>query len=129
MTKKEKDQRAQESLEFLQKVLKPGDTVYTNLQHVSNSGMSRRIRVYIPIVDDVTNKLRIWDISWHVSNVLGYRFNDRHYALVVGGCGMDMGYHVVYSLTHALKMNRYEREDGKDADENTNCYGLSHSWI
>lgn len=41
-------------------------------------------------------------LSWYVAKALGYRFSEDTEALVVGGCGMDMGFHVVYSLSYAL---------------------------
>ena len=45
MNAKEKEQ--QEAVRGLREILKPGDTVYTNLEHVSRSGMSRVISVFL----------------------------------------------------------------------------------
>ena len=33
---------------------------------------------------------------------LGYKPNKHWDSIVVRGCGMDMGYHVVHNLSHAL---------------------------
>lgn len=85
-----------QSLEHLRKVLKPGDTIGVILRHVSRSGMSRRMSFILP---DFT------DITWHVHNVTGYPLKDHE--LVVGGCGMDMGFAVVYDLGRILFPNGF----------------------
>lgn len=85
-----------ESLGILRKWIKPGTTVYTVLRHVSSSGMSRRISLYVLI----GNEPRYLD--YHVGKVLDYKRHPRHDGLTVGGCGMDMGYHLVHSLGYAL---------------------------
>lgn len=74
--------------------LKPGDTVYTNVTHVARSGMSRRIRCYISDQDG------IHDITWAVARVIEEPMNDQ--GLNIGGCGMDMCFHTVYSLSYKL---------------------------
>lgn len=81
---------------FLDRQLIPGSIVYTNLRHRSSNGMTRHISVHI-----VRNGV-ILDITRDVSRVLGYKVSDRTGGLVVGGAGMDMGFHVVYSLSRAL---------------------------
>lgn len=81
---------------FIDRQLIPGSVVYTNLRHVASSGMTRHISVHI-----VRNGA-ILDITRDVSRVLGYKVSDKTDALVVGGAGMDMGFHVVYSLSRAL---------------------------
>lgn len=47
MTKARKQEQT-EAIAKLREWLKPGDTVYTILEHVSSSGMSRSIRVLVP---------------------------------------------------------------------------------
>ena len=42
------------------------------------------------------------DITWDVMHVLGYRRSDKTGGLRVSGCGMDMGFHVVYNLGYVL---------------------------
>lgn len=97
LTQKEGKQLYREQrAEQLRKWIKPGDTVSCILRHVSSSGMSRRISLVI------TNKEtgEIQDISGYVATVLDYRRNDG--SLVVGGCGMDMGFACVYNLGRRL---------------------------
>ena len=75
--------------------IKPGQTVYTNVNHVSRSGMLRNISVYI-VKDN-----RIHCIDWHVSIVTG-RSTAKDGSIKCNGCGMDMGFDLVYSIGRAL---------------------------
>jgi len=78
--------------------VKPGTKVYTILRHVSSSGMSRNISLVIANGDEVI------DITYYAAHALedklieskGYR------AIRVNGCGMDMGFHLVYNLSSVL---------------------------
>lgn len=92
----------------LRTILKPGDKIYTTLRHVSRSGMQRVIDVHV--IKD--NEPR-W-LGSLVAKAMGYRFDDRKQGLVVGGCGMDMGFHVVHSLGYALYGQRVK--EGTDAE-------------
>lgn len=112
--------KAAESLARLREWIKPGDTVYTILDGVSRSGMSRHIRVVVPYIDGVqvesaapgskpTDYIRrdslrvdVFHPNHAVAEVLGYRRAKRGDGLIVGGCGMDMGFHVVNSVSEAL---------------------------
>ena len=76
----------------LLEILKPGDTVYCVLRHVSRSGMSREISFF-------AEGMR--SIDYLAARVLDMRRGKRD-GLVVGGCGMDMGFHVVYNLSRRL---------------------------
>lgn len=82
--------------------LKPGDTVYTVLEHVSKSGMTRDIRVLIPFTAD-DGRVDFWHPNHAVGAVLGLRSGRScHDGIRVSGCGMDMGFHLIYSLGYAL---------------------------
>ena len=103
MTKAQKAEK-QEYIEKLRAILKPGDTLYTVLRHVSSSGMSRDIDVYLLRDND-----REW-LSYMVAKATGHRFNERKEAITVGGCGMDMGFSIVYDLSRTLYGNVYKCE-------------------
>ena len=90
-----------EARERLLTRLKPGDTVYTVLRHVSESGMSRSISPII--IQDGEPE----DIGYLVSTVLGYKYNTKHGGLKMGGCGMDMGYSLVYNLSRELFQDNF----------------------
>jgi hypothetical protein len=73
-------------------------TAYTVLRHVSSSGMSRDISVKTVIDGEIR------DITYTVAEALGEKIKDKNGQRVirVSGCGMDMGFHLVYSLSSAL---------------------------
>lgn len=80
----------------LRKWIKPGDTVHTILDHVSRSGMSRDIRVVLLKGGEALHP------NYSVSIALGYTRASKGDGIRVGGCGMDMGFHIVHSLGYAL---------------------------
>jgi hypothetical protein len=87
----------QDATEYLRKLLHPGDTVWTSVTHVARSGMTRWIRAFI-FRDGQPE-----DISWYVARVVGSPVNSRnHEGVERGGCGMDMGFDLVYSLSRHL---------------------------
>lgn len=77
-------------------MLKAGDTVYTVLRHCSSSGMSRRIS---PVI--ILNG-KPEDISYTVAKLGIWKRRYPNEGLVVSGCGMDMGFHVVYEMSRVL---------------------------
>ena len=91
-----------EARERLLEALKPGDTVYTQVRHVSSSGMSRRISAYT-IRDNEP-----WNISGYVARVLDWPCDRDELSVRVSGCGMDMGFHLVYSLSRVLFRDSFD---------------------
>src|SRR3990167_10460617 len=100
---KASDRERESAKDDLRKLLKPGDTVYTVLRHVSRSGMRRGIDCYR--MNDGGDPS--W-LSYMISKAVGIPFNKKRDCLNVGGCGMDMGFHVVYELSHALYPDGFE---------------------
>lgn len=90
---------SQSDIESLRKTLAVGDTLYTVLRHVSRSGMYRVIDV---LCIEANQPRRI---SWAVANALGWRYDMRHEGIGVSGAGMDMGFHLIYSLSRVLFPN------------------------
>ena len=91
-TKEEKDQ----ALKTLRKYCKPGTTVYTILRHVSKSGMSRCIDLYVYRNNEPIR------LSHYAATVLGEALDRRWEGIRISGCGMDMGFELVYQLSRAL---------------------------
>ena len=87
----------QEAADRLRGWLKPGDTVFTVLRHVSRSGMQREIGVVL-IKDENT----VLHPNYAVAELLGVKVNKDGDGVVVGGAGMDMGFHLVYELASRL---------------------------
>lgn len=115
----------QQAFDRLREWIQPGDTVYTILDHVSKSGMSRDIRVVLLKADDQGRKGKgrgtryAVDLhpNWAVSVVLGLPRASKGDGMRVGGCGMDMGFHIVHSLGYALFGHEAEHGKGRKANQ------------
>ena len=87
--------------------LTPGQTVYTKVEHVSQSGMLRRISFYV--VQDQS----IRDITHYVAEKTGYKTQNLKQGLVVRGCGFNACATVVMELAQELFLDphtlRYEQ--------------------
>ena len=105
------------AIEQLRKMVKPGDTVYTILKHVSQSGMSRDIALIVNMTYSDGHS-RILNISSLAAKAAGFRMANNDNALKVGGCGMDMGFSVVYSLGRTLYPEGPEAFDRNGRDRN-----------
>jgi len=92
---------------FLKDWFPKGSTAHTTVVHVARSGMSRHIKVF------AISGERIQNISYHVAKLLDWRFTNKE-AVFVGGCGMDMGFHLIYTLSSKLY------DDG---------YAIKQSWV
>lgn len=141
MTTKTKQAEREEARTRLLEILKPGDTVHTVLRHVSSSGMSRRIDLY---------KLEGGEpiyLSAYAAKACGFRLSDKG-GIVAGGCGMDMGFHLVYELGAVLwpkgvpctgkaygegacRSNDHSNgdRDYKPHDHRDGGYALRHRWL
>ena len=108
-----------ESVLKLRETLKPGDTVYTILRSVSRSGMNRRISLCVGRGADVK------DITWDAAHAMNDPIKNRagyvqDVGISVGGCGMDMGFHLVYNLSRILFPNGFVCS-GETCPSNDHC--------
>jgi hypothetical protein len=85
-----------ESRAKLLAILKPGDTVQCVLRNCSRSGMSRSIDLF------VVRGGELQQVTYWASRVLGDSIDRNNGGIKVPGCGMDMGFHLVYSLSRVL---------------------------
>ena len=92
-----KDAERQEAIGRLREWLKPGDTVYTIVRHVSRSGMQRTIDC---IGIDKPDQIHAY--GWNVAKALGWSFDRDREGVKVSGCGMDMGFETVYSMGRVM---------------------------
>lgn len=122
---------AEEARKTLKKVCKPGSTVYTILRHVSQSGMSRRISCFV-----IGKDKKPFMLDWYFEKLdISKRHRDKE-GLVVGGCGMDMGFHLVYCLGRKLypkgfklAKNQYGRNGDKSGFDKDGGYALNQEWV
>lgn len=140
MTTKAELAEREEARDRLREMLNPGDTVYTVLRHVSRSGMSREITMHV--IEDGEP----WWISGYAARAAGNRLGPRD-GVVVSGCGMDMGFALVYELSRALypdgfgcigkgcpandHVNPGDRRDDYSPDHwhREGGYALRHRWL
>ena len=121
MNKKQREQ--EEARAHLLALIKPGDTIYTMLQHVSRSGMYRVIRLYV-----IRNNQPVNIDGWASDLLEGYDY--RHRGCKASGCGMDMGFHLVHNLGYALWPDGFDCTgvDWRHADrDNPACPSNDHS--
>jgi hypothetical protein len=120
---KKTSKKAQKELEIqdakkqlLAHYVSEGSTVYTVLRSVSSSGMSRTLSL------KVAKDGKILDLTYYAGIVLDWPIVEVNgsRALRVGGCGMDMGFHTVYTLSRVLF-----GEEGNTKDAG---YSLNHAW-
>lgn len=123
-----KELKRAEAILHLRTILPKGSTVYTILKHVSRSGMTRGIDCYALSVetrkgqeDGHEYQKQVAEPIW-ITPYVGHAIESpqpidywrKSLGLKVGGCGMDMGFHVVNSLSYAL----YD-----------NGYAIKHQWL
>lgn len=127
MSTKKKTAEREESLATLHRWIKPGDTVFTILRHVSDSGMTRRIDVV------AFHKGEPLFLSYHVARALGLRLDDRKAGVYISGCGMDMGFELVYQLGAALwpggDGKTITSRNGTTSVEKDGGYLLKQRWL
>jgi len=93
----------------LKQLFPKGSTAYTFVTKVATSGMSRHILVAGSMKKGIVN-----NVSWHVAHLLDCKYKDNTRSVFVGGAGMDMGFHLVYTLSSVLY------DDG---------YAIEHQWL
>ena len=112
--KAQKQAEREESISNLLEWLPRDTTIYTVLRHRAASGMTRYIDLYY-IKDN-----RPYRITWAAAKALGWTYDAKREALKVGGCGMDMGFHTVYSLARVIYNGKVDGDAG---------YSLQHNWM
>jgi hypothetical protein len=116
MTKKEiKNQAQEEAKARILELLDTGaerPTIYTILRKVSSSGMSRQISLKV-IKEGV-----LYDITYSAAILLDLPLVEGfNRAVRVNGCGMDMGFDLVYGISSRLF-----------ADQERAGYTIRHEW-
>jgi hypothetical protein len=115
---------------YLLEILQPGATVYTVCTHVASSGMSRVLELLVALPDS-DGKPYIRRISWLACKAAGFSWSKAHEGLQIRGCGMDMGFHAVYSLGRALWPDGTPEPHGQrnGQPDTDGGYALRHQWL
>ncbi len=95
-----------EALTALRRYIKPGSTLYTVLRSVSRSGMTRHIKLY------AMHKGKPVYLSGYAAIACGFRLDDNG-GVIIGGCGMDMGFSLAYTVASACypKSRPFHRDE------------------
>lgn len=111
------------ALAKLHEILSPQAPVYTIVRHVARSGMQREISAYAvdPRDGDLTS------LDYYITKITSWKIG-KHGGLVVGGSGMDMAYHVVYTVGSLMWPNGTSLPHGRrnGQDDSTGGYALKH---
>jgi len=119
VTAREAAEARQMLIKMLETAVRP--EVLCILRHESRSGMRRVIDLaFVAKIDD-KGETDLCRIGYKAAKVLGWRYDDQHNGVVVDGCGMDMGFDLVYRLSHALYGHSLESDQGG--------YKLKHRWL
>lgn len=102
ITKKEEER--QEAIQKLRNWINKDTGIVIVIKSISKSGMSRKMEIYTRDLD--------LHLSYHVSKALDWRMKGD--SVLVSGCGMDMAFHLAYSLSHVL----YSEEERKELKGN-----------
>lgn len=129
-TKRKIDPERDEARAALLEMLQPGMTVYTILRHCSRSGMQREISLVIGCGDGARGRGSVCHLDYRASQ-LGLGRIGRHGGIVVPGCGMDMGFHLVYNLGRRLWPDGTSEPHGKrnGQPDSDGGYALRHEWL
>lgn len=99
-----------ESIERLRKLFAGNEKplIYTIMRHVSSSGMSKDISLFYASSAGLTN------ITYSAAIALGWPLSEKsgHRAIRVGGTGMDMGFHLVYTLSSVVYRGHVDSDAG-----------------
>lgn len=108
-----------QALATLREDVQPGDTLWTVVRHVTSSGMTRWIDVYKLVDGD-----RVY-LSHAAAHATGRKVNNRnHDGVECGGCGMDMGFDLVYSVSRAMFPDGFDCiGDGCPSNDHSNDRG------
>ena len=118
-----KEQEKQDAIATLLQWVKPNDVIYTSVKSVSSSGISRQIACYIAYTNN-QGQARVKEITWHIARACDLKLGSKC-GLVVGGCGMDMAFSVVYNLGCILWPNGTPEPHGRRNGEPDSCGGYA----
>lgn len=115
----------EQAVKHLKTLVRTNQKVYTILNHISSSGMSRSISLCVVHKGDLI-KLDYW-----IAQALGENIDNKNGGLKVSGCGMDIGFHLVYQLGRTLWPHGTAKPHGtrNGAHDRDGGYALNHVWL
>ena len=116
-----------DDIKDLKRLMGRNHEIRTIVRHVSQSGMTRRISCYI------VSKGEIHCIDYLVSRIIGWK-QHKDGGVVVSGCGMDMGFHLIYTLSRVMYPKGFAVQGvGRNGDssghDKDGGYKLTQRWM
>jgi hypothetical protein len=109
----------------LRRYLRPGTKVYCRLKHCSRSGMRRIIALAVVLNGEFC------DITYRAAVALDDTLDSKRDGIVCDGCGMDMGFNLVYRLGCTLWPHGTRKPHGTRNGEPDTAggYALKSVWL
>jgi hypothetical protein len=120
MVKHTKDEIKHAQDRLMELLPKANYKVSTVLRHVSRSGMMRHISLFVAVEGEVI------DITYYAAVLLGDNRADDG-GIKITGCGMDMGFSLVYNLSRTLWPNGFDCIGEGDGSYSTRCPSNDHA--
>ena len=101
-------------------------TVFTQVIHTAKSGMTRWIKAYV-MIDNEPRELTGYNLPSFAKE--HYKWDDSKDAWKIGGCGMDMGFALVYDMAShygKIEAGGYDVLGEKKLDMG---YSLNQRWL
>jgi len=98
------EERREELVKILRPFFRKNSTAYCSLKRCSNSGSYRHIQIL------ATKKNRIYNLSCYVAELCGLSWKDDTSSVGVSGGNMDMGFHIVNTMSYYLYPNKKRGE-------------------
>lgn len=108
------------AIKELRRLFRAGSTAYTNVTHVSRSGMTRYIEVYRVRGNEIIN------VTALVATALDMPIDYQRGGVKVQGVGMDMGFALVYEMSRTVHAKSRSKRLKDRADTG---YLISQRWL
>jgi len=117
--------------------LKAGETVYSILRHVSKSGMLRYIDIVAIRDNQPIQALALVPDEVREQFREHYKYNPDKAGFKTSGCGMDMGFDMVYNLSRMLFPDGFKVTDDtihrngtpNGTTDKDGGYALNQEWL
>ena len=114
-----KEQEKKDAIKYLKSVIKKDSELLVSISSVSSSGMTRKMDVFVigkvkrSIYENKSSSYKIkithelMKLNWYLERA-GIVKRDKNSRCIVHGCGMDMAFH----LTYTIKCKLFESKEG-----------------
>lgn len=122
--------------------LEVGETVYTVLRHVSSSGLSRSIDLFVIRNNELRHIFAFMTDEQIEEFTNNFKRDSKGNGFLIRGIGMDMGFSMVYNLSKIIfgkshkcigqncPSNDHVNSPDKEFTEHTNSgYALRQRWV